>query len=131
MNIYYLLDWRLINLAAPFIGLASCAYLLFSHKTCTKRIAVSTAVSLSIMFWLMLTWADWGSLVFVASYQTMWARVLLLIISTLIAYELRNFTRLNRFMRAKNTQLRKEKQQLQITVSKLRKQLATKENYDE
>ena len=131
MNIYYLLDWRLINLAAPFIGLASCAYLLFSHKTCTKRIAVSTAVSLSIMFWLMLTWADWGSLVFVASYQTMWARVLLLIISTLIAYELRNFTRLNRFMRAKNTQLRKEKQQLQITVSKLRKQLATKENCDE
>lgn len=131
MNIYYLLDWRLINLAAPFIGLASCAYLLFSHKTCTKRIAVSTAVSLSIMFWLMLTWADWGSLVFVASYQTMWARVLLLIISTLIAYELRHYTRLNRFMRAKNTQLRKEKQQLQITVSKLRKQLATKENYDE
>ena len=131
MNIYYLLDWRLINLAAPFIGLASCAYLLFSHKTCTKRIAVSSAVSLSIMFWLMLTWADWGSLVFVASYQTMWARVLLLIISTLIAYELRHYTRLNRFMRAKNTQLRKEKQQLQITVSKLRKQLATKENYDE
>lgn len=131
MNIYHLLDWRLINLAAPFIGLASCAYLLFSHKTCTKRIAVSTAVSLSIMFWLMLTWADWGSLVFVASYQTMWARVLLLIISTLIAYELRHYTRLNRFMRAKNTQLRKEKQQLQITVSKLRKQLTTKENYDE
>lgn len=127
MNIYHLLDWRLINLAAPFIGLTSCAYLLFSHKTCTKRIAVSTAVCLSIMFWLMLTWADWGSTVFVASYQTMWARVLLLIISTLIAYELRHYTRLNRFMRAKNIQLQKEKRQLHITISKLKTELTNKD----
>ena len=127
MNIYSILDWHWINLAAPFVGLASCAYLLFSHKTCTKRIGVSTAVALSIMFWLMLTWADWGSLTFVASYQTMWARVLLLIISTLIAYELRHYTRLNRFMRAKNIQLQKEKRQLQITISKLKTELIAKD----
>lgn len=127
MNIYSLLDWRLINLAVPFIGLVSCAYLLFSHKTCTKRIAVSTAVALSIMFWLMLTWADWGSMTFVASYQTMWARVLLLIISMLVAYELRHYTRLNRFMRAKNIQLQKEKRQLQITISKLKTELINKD----
>lgn len=127
MNIYQLLDWRWINLAAPFIGLISCAYLLISHKTCTKRMAVSTAACLSIMFWLMLTWADWGSLVFVASYQTMWARVLLLIISLLIAHELRHYTRLVRFMRAKNNRLQQEKIQLQITVSKLQKQLMTKD----
>ena len=79
------------------------------------------------MFWLMLTWADWGSLTFVASYQTMWARVLLLIISTLIAYELRHYTRLNRFMRAKNIQLQKEKRQLQITISKLKTELIAKD----
>lgn len=127
MTIYQLLDWHWINLAAPFIGLISCAYLLISHKTCTKRIAVSTAACLSIMFWLMLTWADWGSLVFVASYQTMWARVLLLMISLLIAHELRHYTRLVRFLRAKNYRLQQEKIQLQITISKLKKQLMIKD----
>lgn len=127
MSIYTLLDWHFINLAAPFIGLISCAYLFFSRKTCTKRVAVSTAVALSLMFWLMLTWADWGSVTFVASYQTMWARVLLLIISSLIAQELRHYTRLNMLMRAKNIQLQKEKRQLQITVSKLKNQLTIKD----
>lgn len=119
MSIYTLLDWRFINLAVPFIGLMSCAYLFFSHKTCTKRIAVSTAVALSLMFWLMLTWADWGSVVFVASYQTMWARVILLVISLLIAHELRYYTRLNRYLRAKNNQLLLEKKQLQAIVHRL------------
>ena len=119
MSIYTLLDWRFINLAVPFIGLMSCAYLFFSHKTCTKRIAVSTAVALSLMFWLMLTWADWGSVVFVASYQTMWARIILLVISILIAHELRYYTRLNRYLRAKNNQLLLEKKQLQAIVHRL------------
>ena len=119
MSIYTLLDWRFINLAVPFIGLMSCAYLFFSHKTCTKRVAVSTAVALSLMFWLMLTWADWGSVVFVASYQTMWARVILLVISLLIAHELRYYTRLNRYLRAKNNQLLLEKKQLQAIVHRL------------
>lgn len=128
MNIYLLLDWRLINLAVPFIGLISCAYLFFSRKTCTKRIAVSTAVALSLMFWLMLTWADWGSLVFVASYQTMWARVILLVISLLIAYELRYYTRLIRFMRAKNNQLLLEKKQLQAIIYRLETKLTHKDD---
>lgn len=128
MNMYLLLDWRLINLAVPFIGLISCAYLFFSRKTCTKRIAVSTAVALSLMFWLMLTWADWGSLVFVASYQTMWARVILLVISLLIAYELRYYTRLIRFMRAKNNQLLLEKKQLQAIIYRLETKLTHKDD---
>ena len=119
MSIYTLLDWRFINLAVPFIGLISCAYLFFSRKTCTKRVAVSTAVALSLMFWLMLTWADWGSLSFVASYQTMWARVILLVISLLMAYELRHYTRLNRFLRAKNNQLQLEKKQLHAIIHRL------------
>ena len=119
MSIYTLLDWRFINLAVPFIGLISCAYLFFSRKTCTKRVAVSTAVALSLMFWLMLTWADWGSLTFVASYQTMWARVILLVISLLMAYELRHYTRLNRFLRAKNNQLQLEKKQLHAIIHRL------------
>ena len=119
MSVYTLLDWRFINLAVPFIGLISCAYLFFSRKTCTKRVAVSTAVALSLMFWLMLTWADWGSLSFVASYQTMWARVILLVISLLIAYELRYYTRQSRFLRAKNNQLQLEKKQLQAVIHRL------------
>lgn len=127
MSIYTLLDWRFINLAVPFIGLMSCAYLFFSHKTCTKRIAVSTAVALSLMFWLMLTWADWGSVVFVASYQTMWARIILLVISILIAHELRYYTRLNRFMMTKNKQLQLEKKQLQAIIHRLETQLTHKD----
>lgn len=127
MSIYTLLDWRFINLAVPFIGLISCAYLFFSHKTCTKRVAVSTAVALSLMFWLMLTWADWGSLSFVASYQTMWARVILLVISLLIAYELRYYTRLSRFLRAKNNQLQLEKKQLHAIIHRLETQLTHKD----
>lgn len=127
MSIYTLLDWRFINLAVPFIGLISCAYLFFSRKTCTKRVGVSTAVALSLMFWLMLTWADWGSLAFVASYQTMWARVILLVISLLIAYEMRYYTRLNRFLRAKNNQLQLEKEQLHAIIHRLETQLTHKD----
>ena len=123
MTIYQILDWHWINLAAPFVGLISCARILFSHKTCTKRIAVSSAVALFIMFWLMLTWADWGSIKFVPSYQTMWARLLLLIIATLVAYELRNYTKIMNFMRTKNRRLLREKRQLQITINKLESQL--------
>lgn len=123
MTIYQIFDWHVINLAAPFVGLVSCARMLISHKTCTKRIAVSTAAALSIMFWLMLTWADWGSVHFVPSYQTMWARVLLLIIAALAAYELRNYTKMTAHMRAKNHRLLKDKRQLQITVNQLEKQL--------
>ena len=123
MTIYQILDWHWINLAAPFIGLVSCARILISHKTCTKRIAVSSAVALSIMFWLMLTWADWGSIEFIPSYQTMWARVLLLIIATLVAYELRNYTRIMNVMRNKNRRLLREKRQLQTAINKLESQL--------
>lgn len=128
MNIYHLLDWRWINIVAPFLGLVSCAFLLLSSKTCTKRIAVSTAIALSIMFWLMLTWADWGSAVFVASYQTMWARVLLLIISILVAHELKHYTRLIRSMGSRNARLELEKKQLKAVIYKLESQLTTKKD---
>lgn len=123
MTIYDLLDWRWINLIAPFLGLLSCVFLLLSSKTCTKRMAVSTAISLSIMFWLMLTWADWGSAVFVASYQTMWARVLLLIISILVAYELKHYTRLIRSMSVRIRRLELEKKQLKAVIYQLQAQL--------
>lgn len=123
MNIYYLLDWRWINLVAPFLGLVSCAFLLLSSKTCTKRIAVSTAIALSLMFWLMLTWADWGSAVFVPSYQTMWARVLLLIISILVAHELKYYTRLIRSMSNRNARLELERKQLRAVIYQLQAQL--------
>lgn len=123
MNIYHLLDWRWINIVAPFLGLVSCAFLLLSSKTCTRRMAVSTAIALSLMFWLMLTWADWGSAVFIPSYQTMCARVLLLIISILVAHELKHYTRLIRSMSSRNARLELEKKQLRAVIYRLQEQL--------
>jgi len=100
-----ILEWRWVNAFSPFVGLLACGYVLFSYKTCTSRKAISTAISLSIMMWLMLLWADWGSAVFVPSYQTMWSRVLLLAISALIMHELRRHTRTNVILQARNTDL--------------------------
>lgn len=86
------LDWRVINLFIPFLGILSCAYLLISSKTCTRRKGVSTALSIAIVAWLMLVWADWGSAVYQASYQSMANRVLMLIVSLFIMAELRHIT---------------------------------------
>ena len=102
MIIQHLLDWRAINLISPFAGIAACAYLLFSNKTCTRRKAISTALTLAIVAWLMAIWADWGSAVFKPSYQSMLFRVLLLFVSAFIMFELRRVTSANRFIVAKN-----------------------------
>lgn len=121
ISIYYLLDWRWINALSPFIGLIGGVWVLYSHKTCTKRKAVSTAVSMSIMLWLMLAWADWGSVVFVPSYQSMWSRVILLIVSTLIIYELRRHTIQNHRLKRSNEKLTYELKQLKRSHKVLNK----------
>lgn len=121
ISIYYLLDWRWINALSPFIGLIGGVWVFYSHKTCTKRKAVSTAVSMSIMLWLMLVWADWGSLVFVPSYQSMWSRVILLIVSTLIIYELRRHTIQNHRLKRSNEKLTYELKQLKRSHKVLNK----------
>ena len=108
MSLHTLLDWRFITSLLPFIGIFSCFYLLISRKVCTKRMAVSTAVALFLMMWLLLTWADWGSAVFVASYQIMWVRIILLTIAALIAFELQTQRRFIRMLRAKNVRLKNQ-----------------------
>lgn len=110
--ISYLLSWHAVNAAMPFLGIIASAYILFSGKTCTANKAISTALSLSIILWLMLIWADWGSAVFTPSYQSMWARILLLIVSTLIMFELRRNTINNQKLNRANASIIKENQRL-------------------
>lgn len=112
--IHYLLNWRWINTLAPFVGIIGCVFVFYSHKTCTQRKAVSTAISLAIMLWLMLIWADWGSTIFTPSYQSMWSRIFLLIMSTLLLYELRRHTRENIDLRHKNIALSRENIRLKL-----------------
>lgn len=127
MTTFNLLDWRVFNALSPFIGLMACSYVLFSHKTSTHRKAVSSAVSLAALMWLMLIWADWGSMVFHASYQTMISRVMLLIASSLIMYELRFYTRTNRLISISNMELSRENAHLHWQVEQLKMQSSIQE----
>lgn len=119
--ISYLFNWHVINGAMPFFGILASAYILFSRKTCTANKAISTALSLSIMLWLMLIWADWGSAVFMPSYQSMWARILLLIVSALTMFELRRNTINNQKLNHAKASLIKENQRLN-TINQLLQQ---------
>lgn len=113
--ISYLLSWHAVNAVMPFLGIIASGYILYSNKTCTANKAVSTALSLSLMLWLMLVWADWGSAVFTPSYQSMWARILLLIVSALIMFELRRNTIVSQQLRRANADLKRENQRLRVT----------------
>lgn len=110
----YLFNWHVINGAMPFFGILASAYILFSKKTCTANKAISTALSLSIMLWLMLIWADWGSAVFAPSYQSMWARIFLLIVSALIMFELRRNTINIQKLHRTNSDLKRDNQRLKV-----------------
>lgn len=123
MSLYSIFDWRVITYLIPFLGLIIGAYLLISHKICTKRIAVSTAISLSLMLWLLLTWADWGSEHFVASYQIMWVRIILLIITGLITYELRAQRKYIKALRVKNNRLNNQNQALIKNLSEFKERV--------
>ncbi len=119
--ISYLLSWHAVNAVMPFLGMIASGYILYSNKTCTANKAVSTALSLSLMLWLMLVWADWGSAVFTPSYQSMWARILLLIVSALIMFELRRNTIDKQKLSRTNASLIKENQRLN-TINQLLQQ---------
>lgn len=120
---YNIFDWHWINYLVPFVGLIGCSIMFFSQKTCTAGKAVSTAVSLSMIMWLSLIWADWGSAVFEPSRQTMAARVLIIIISFLIMFELRRATitrfkntRLIKILERKNNSLIEQNQKLKTLL---------------
>lgn len=117
------LDWHFLNTLSPFIGLVACSYVLFSHKTSTHRKAISSAVSIAALMWLMLIWADWGSVTFQASYQTMTSRLMLLVASSLIMYELRFYTRTNRILSISNMELSAENSHLHAQIEHLNSQL--------
>lgn len=119
--ISYLLSWHAVNAVMPFLGMIASGYILYSNKTCTANKAVSTALSLSLILWLMLVWADWGSAVFTPSYQSMWARILLLIVSALIMFELRRNTIDKQKLSRTNASLIKENQRLN-TINQLLQQ---------
>lgn len=117
---YNILDWHWVNLVAPFIGLLGCLVMFFSSKTCTVGKAVSTAVSLSMVMWLMLIWADWGSAVFAPSYQSMWSRLLVIAISMLVMFELKRLT-IERHQREHDIKVLMRKNQALITQNKILK----------
>ena len=123
------LDWHLLNTLSPFIGLIACSYVLFSHKTSTHRKAISSAVSIAALMWLMLIWADWGSVTFQASYQTMTSRLMLLVASSLIMYELRFYTRTNRILSISNMELSAENNQLHAQIDQLQQQLTEQQEF--
>lgn len=114
MSVYDVFDWRLVNIAIPFVGLFMCIYAFFSARMCTRSKTISTSVSLTLFLFLTLIWADWGSAVFVASYQSMLARVLLVIILAFIMYELRRSTTRKMRLKAKNQWLINENRRLRI-----------------
>lgn len=128
MTVHDLLNWRVVNDAIPFIGLITCSYLLFSKETCTRRVGVSTAVVLATMFWLILTWADWGSIIFSPSYPTMLGRALLLIVSLIMANELHHYTRVNRVLGNRNKQLAQDNFNLRCQNQHLQNQLREKKH---
>lgn len=119
MKLSYLLDWQVVNAAIPFIGMLLMAYVLFSGKICTQGKIISSSVALALMLWLMLLWADWGSGVFVASYQTMLARVIFLLISVFIMYELNRNTKRRHDMQARNSRLVQQNRSLRRHVGRL------------
>ena len=118
--LYALLDWRLINVIAPFIGITVCVYLLMSKNACTVQKSVSTILALGVLSWLMLTWADFGSTVFEPSYQSTIARVIMVIMMFFTAFVLRRSTKQSRALNIKNTILSAENELLKEQVSIMR-----------
>ncbi|WP_394211195.1 hypothetical protein [Psychrobacter piscatorii] len=120
--LYALLDWRLINLIAPFVGITVCVYLLMSKNTCTVQKSISTILALGVLSWLMLIWADWGSTIFEPSYQSALARVIMVFMMLIVAFVLRRSTKRNRSLSIKTRILSAEnellKEQLNIMHGK-------------
>lgn len=112
--LYAIFEWHAVTYAIPFIGIVLCFFLLLNNKICTKRKAVSTAISLFLMMWLLLTWADWGSNNS-PSYQILWVRLIMLVIAVLVVFELKQL-RL-KLLRLSSTNRRLKKQNIALIKS--------------
>ena len=92
-NIDYLLS---INRLTPIIAIFLALIALFSRRFITKDCVSSSILHLTIIFWVMLIWADWGSSVFHPSKQTVVARCLMVVILWLIVLLIKNYSKLFR-----------------------------------
>lgn len=92
-NIDYMLS---INRLTPIIAIFLTLIALFSRRFITKDCVSSSILHLTIIFWVMLIWADWGSSVFNPSKQTVIARCLMVVILWLTVILIKNYSRIFR-----------------------------------
>lgn len=108
-NIDYMLT---VNRLTPIIAISMTLIALFSRKYITKDCVSSSILHLTIVFWVMLIWADWGSEVFHPSRQTIVARCLMVVILGLIVLLIRNYSKIFRLMKSDNQALSDENNRL-------------------
>ena len=92
-NIDYVLS---INRLTPIVAIFLTLIALFSRRYITKDCVSSSVLHLTIVFWVMLIWADWGSEVFRPSRQTIVARCLMVVILGLTVLLIKNYSKLFR-----------------------------------
>lgn len=108
-NIDYLLS---INRLTPIIAIFLTLIALFSRRFITRDCVSSSILHLTIIFWVMLVWADWGSEVFRPSRQTIVARCLMVVILGLVVLLIKNYSKIFRRMKSDNQALTDENKQL-------------------
>lgn len=92
-NIDYMLT---VNRLTPIVAISMTLIALFSRRFITKDCVSSSILHLTIIFWVMLVWADWGSSVFNPSKQTVVARCLMVVILWLTVLLIKNYSKLFR-----------------------------------
>ena len=92
-NIDYVLS---INRLTPIVAIFLTLIALFGRRFITKDCVSSSILHLTIIFWVMLIWADWGSSVFHLSKQTVVARCLMVIILWLVVVLIKNYSKIFR-----------------------------------
>ena len=95
-NIDYMLS---INRLTPIVAIFLTLIALFSKKYITRDCVSSSILHLTIIFWVILIWADWGSSVFHPSKQTVIARCLMVVILALVVLLIRNYSKLFRHLK--------------------------------
>lgn len=95
-NIDYMLS---VNRLTPIVAISLTLFALFSRRYITRDCVSSSILHLTIIFWVMLIWADWGSSVFHPSKQTMIARCLMVVILALVVILIRNYSKLFRHLK--------------------------------
>ena len=92
-NIDYVLS---INRLTPIVAIFLALIALFGRRFITKDCVSSSILHLTIIFWVMLVWADWGSSVFQPSRHTVLARCLMVVILWLTVLLIKNYSKLFR-----------------------------------